>query len=106
MKSHKIVNTPTATKNDCKAFATNQTVAMHCLDDPLEYIRERISLAEALVAVTRKRRMIRDGILDAGLVEPTLIGSDAYGDQERLVVLMVILFLRVGQVDRLPSCGC
>jgi hypothetical protein len=53
MKSHKIVNTPTATKNDCKAFATNQTVAMHCLDDPLEYIRERISLAEALVAGTR-----------------------------------------------------
>jgi hypothetical protein len=46
-------NTPTATKNDCKAFATNQTVAMHCLDDPLEYIRERISLAEALVACTR-----------------------------------------------------
>ena len=53
MKSHKIVNTPTATNNDCKAFATNQTVAMHCLDDPLEYIRERISLAEALVAGTR-----------------------------------------------------
>ena len=53
MKSHKIVNTPTATKNNCNAFATNQTAAMHCLDDPLEYIRERISLAEALVAGTR-----------------------------------------------------
>jgi hypothetical protein len=43
MKSHKIVNTPTATKNNCKAFATNQTAAMHRLDDPLEYMpRKRL----------------------------------------------------------------
>jgi hypothetical protein len=67
---------------------------MHCLDDPLEYMREKISLAEALVA-----RSQWPGTT-------AIIGGDAYGDQERLVVLMVILFLRVGQADRLPSCGC
>ena len=44
MKSHKIVNTSAAT-NATATFATNQTAAMHCLDDPLEYIREKISLA-------------------------------------------------------------
>ena len=34
------------------------------LDDPLEHVAEYISIAEALVAGARERRMIRDSVLN------------------------------------------
>jgi hypothetical protein len=46
---------------DYKALAANQTGRNARLDNPLEHT----ALAEALVAGTRKRRMIRDSIFDA-----------------------------------------
>ncbi len=57
---------------DCKTFATNQTGRDTCFDDLFEHTTENISLAEALVAGTRERRMIRDSILDAELAEPAI----------------------------------
>ena len=72
MKSHKIVNTPTATKNNCKAFATNQTAAMHCLDDPLKYMRERSSSRKRSLRGRENVEWPGDDVLDAGLAEPAL----------------------------------
>src|SRR5450755_2062673 len=57
---------------NCKSLATNQTGGNAGLDDPFEHTTEEVSLAEALVADTRERRMIRDGILDAEPAEPTI----------------------------------
>ena len=54
------------------AFATNQTGRNARLDDPLEHTTDNISLAEALVAGARERRMIRDSILDTELAEPAI----------------------------------
>jgi hypothetical protein len=53
-----------------KAFATNQAGGNACLDDPFEHTTKNVSLAEALVAGARERRMIRDGVLDTELAEP------------------------------------
>src|SRR6201996_2434196 len=57
---------------DCKAFAADQTGCDARLDDPLEHVAENISIAEALVAGARERRMIRDSILDPELAEPAI----------------------------------
>ena len=57
---------------DGKAFATNQTGRNARLDDPFEHAAENISLAEALVAGARERRMIRDSVLDTELAEPAI----------------------------------
>src|SRR5215207_4803741 len=57
---------------DCKAFATNQTGRPARLDDTLKHAAKNISLAEALVAGARKRRMIRDSVLDPELAEPAI----------------------------------
>src|SRR5205814_7804099 len=50
---------------DCKAFAANQTGCDASLDDALEHAAKNLSLTEALIVGTRKRRMIGDGVLDA-----------------------------------------
>ena len=44
------------------------------LDDPLEHATENMPLAEALVARTQERRVIRDRILDTELAEPAVGG--------------------------------
>ena len=54
---------------DCKSFATNQTGVNACLDDPFEHAAENISIAEAVVAGARERRMIRDSVPDTVLAE-------------------------------------
>jgi hypothetical protein len=48
---------------DYKAFATNQTSHDARLNDPFEYVTKNISFAEARVARSRERRMIRDRII-------------------------------------------
>jgi hypothetical protein len=55
-----------------KAFATHQTDRYARLHDPLEHTTEKVSLAEALVACARERRMIRDRVLDAEPAEPAI----------------------------------
>src|SRR6476469_5516689 len=55
-----------------KTFATNQTGRNARLDDTFEYATKDISLAEALIAGPRERRMIRDSILDTELAEPAI----------------------------------
>src|ERR1700676_364547 len=57
---------------DRQAFATNQTGRNARLDDPFKHAAKNISLAEALVAGARERRMIRDSVLDPELAEPTI----------------------------------
>jgi hypothetical protein len=59
MKSHKIVNTATATRNERQAFATNQAGRNALPRRPAQIHEGKIFLAEALVAGTRKRRMAR-----------------------------------------------
>src|SRR6185369_7862890 len=49
---------------DSKAIAANQAGRNARLHDPLEHVAKYISLAEALVAGARERRMIRDSVLD------------------------------------------
>src|SRR4030088_3155534 len=49
---------------DCKASPANKTGRDASVDDPLEHATKNVALAKALVAGTRKRRMIRDGILN------------------------------------------
>src|SRR4051794_6275413 len=49
---------------DCEAIAANQTGRNARLHNPLEHVAKYISLAEALVARARARRMIRDRVLD------------------------------------------
>ncbi len=51
---------------------------MHHLDDPLKHAAKNIPLAKTLVPGTRERRMIRNGIFDAELAEP----SDKRGSPE------------------------
>jgi hypothetical protein len=55
-----------------KPFATNQTGCNARLDDPFEYTAENLTLAKALVAGARERRMIRHSILDTELAEPAI----------------------------------
>src|SRR3981081_2384850 len=57
---------------DCKAFPANKTGRDASVDDPLEHATKNVALAKALVAGTRKRRMIRDGILNTELAEPPI----------------------------------
>src|SRR5664280_3329486 len=57
---------------DCEAFATNQTGRDTRLDNPLKHAAKNLSLAEALIAGSRERRMIRDSILDTELAEHTI----------------------------------
>jgi hypothetical protein len=45
-------------------------------DDPLAYATKDVSLAKALVADPRERRMIRDRVLDSGLAKPGQSGLD------------------------------
>jgi hypothetical protein len=58
------------------AFATNDhALSTRCyasLDDALEHPAKNLSLAEALIAGTRKHRMIGDSVLDAEPAEPTV----------------------------------
>jgi len=57
---------------DCKAFAANQTGCNTSLDDALEDAAKNLSLTEALIAGTRKHRMIGDSVLDAEPAEPAV----------------------------------
>ncbi|KRR04372.1 hypothetical protein CP49_21555 [Bradyrhizobium valentinum] len=57
---------------DGKAFPTRQAGSNTRLDNSLEHATENLSLAEALIAGARERRMIWDSILDTELAEPAI----------------------------------
>ena len=88
---------------DCKTFATDQTGRDARLDDPLEYTTENIPLAEALVARTRKRRVVRDSILDAELAEPAIGEVHLYFTTDQPLRADRKDIPRVRNIERSPS---
>src|SRR5664280_532057 len=55
-----------------KPFAANEAGCDTSLDHTLEYLTKDAAVAEALIASTRERRMIRDLVLDAELAKPAI----------------------------------
>src|SRR5664279_2846178 len=55
-----------------KPFAANEAGCDTSLDHTLEYLTKDAAVAEALIASTRERRMIRDFVLDAELAKPAI----------------------------------